>query len=93
MVAVNSTLIDLYWNIGEYISGKIAREEWGKGTVEALAETIQRRYPGVAGYSAAKPLADAAVLRDVQAPGKTLTAGESFVLEPQLADHEPLQTR
>jgi predicted nuclease of restriction endonuclease-like (RecB) superfamily len=51
VTAVNTTLIDLYWNIGEYISGKIAAEEWGKGTVAALAETIQRRYPGVAGYS------------------------------------------
>ena len=51
MVAVNSTLIDLYWSIGEYISGKIASEEWGKGTVAALADTIQRRFPGVAGYS------------------------------------------
>ena len=51
VAAANTTLMDLYWNIGEYISGKIAAEEWGKGTVAALSETIQRRYPGVAGYS------------------------------------------
>jgi predicted nuclease of restriction endonuclease-like (RecB) superfamily len=51
VTAVNTTLIDLYWNIGEYISGKIAAEEWGRRTVAALAETIQRRYPSVAGYS------------------------------------------
>ena len=52
VAAANTTLIDLYWNIGEYISGKIAADGWGKGTVEALAETIQCRYPGAAGYSA-----------------------------------------
>ena len=48
----NATLIDLYWKIGEYISGKIAAEEWGKGTVEALAEYIQRRRPGASRFSA-----------------------------------------
>ena len=49
--AVNATLIDLYWNIGDYIIRKIAENGWGKGTVKLLSETIQRRYPGVSGYS------------------------------------------
>lgn len=49
---VNTTLIDLYWSIGEYISRKIADEDWGKGTVEALADHIQRRQPGRSGFSA-----------------------------------------
>ena len=52
VAAVNTTLIDLYWTIGEHISRRIAREGWGKGTVEELAWTIQRRYPGMSGYSA-----------------------------------------
>jgi predicted nuclease of restriction endonuclease-like (RecB) superfamily len=52
VAAVNTTLIELYWSIGEYISRKTADEGWGQGTVEALAETIQRRYPGMTGYSA-----------------------------------------
>lgn len=52
VAAVNTTLIDLYWSIGQYISRKIADEGWGKGTVETLAQTIQRRYPGMTGYSA-----------------------------------------
>lgn len=50
--AVNTTLIDLYWNIGEVLSAKIASEAWGRGTVEALAEHIQRRHPNARGYSA-----------------------------------------
>lgn len=49
---VNTTLIDLYWAIGEYISRKIADDGWGKGTVEALAEHIQRRQPNARGFSA-----------------------------------------
>ncbi len=52
IAAVNQELIDLYWNIGEYISRKIAAEGWGQGTVEALAEHIRRRHPNARGYSA-----------------------------------------
>ncbi len=29
--AVNTLLIDLYWKVGEIISGKIASAEWGDG--------------------------------------------------------------
>ena len=36
--AVN--LIDLYWNVGKYISSKIQSEGWGKGTVLSLAAFI-----------------------------------------------------
>ena len=52
ITAVNTTLIELYWSIGEYISRKTAADGWGQGTVKILAETIQRRYPGRTGYSA-----------------------------------------
>ncbi len=36
---VNTELIDLYWRIGEYISGKIQASEWGDGVVAELART------------------------------------------------------
>ena len=52
VAAVNKELIDLYWNIGEHISRKIAADGWGQGTVEALAEHIQRRQPNARGFSA-----------------------------------------
>ncbi len=52
VAAVNSSLIDLYWKIGEYITGKVADEGWGKGTVEKLADHIQQRQPGASGFSA-----------------------------------------
>jgi predicted nuclease of restriction endonuclease-like (RecB) superfamily len=50
--AANTTLIELYWSIGEYITRKIADDGWGKGTVESLAQHIQRRHPNARGYSA-----------------------------------------
>ena len=52
MTAVNSAAVELYWSIGTYISGKVADEAWGKGTVEMLAVAIQRSYPGRNCYSA-----------------------------------------
>lgn len=49
--AVNTTLIDLYWNVGEYISRKIQSEGWGKGTVLSLSAFVQKRQPGIRGFS------------------------------------------
>ncbi|MEI8194679.1 MAG: PDDEXK nuclease domain-containing protein [Phycisphaerae bacterium] len=51
VAAVNTTLIDLYWRIGEHISRRIAEAGWGKGTVRELAGYIQRRQPNVRGFS------------------------------------------
>jgi len=51
VTAVNTTLIDLYWSVGEYISLKIADEGWGQGTVKQLADYIQERQPNARGFS------------------------------------------
>jgi predicted nuclease of restriction endonuclease-like (RecB) superfamily len=51
VAAVNTTLIELYWNIGEFIVRKIEADGWGKGTVEALAEHIRQRKPDARGFS------------------------------------------
>ena len=51
VAAVNSSLIDLYWSIGEHIARKIADEGWGQGTVNALAEYIRRHQPNARGFS------------------------------------------
>ncbi len=49
--AVNSELVGLYWQLGEYISNKIASAEWGDGVVDELAATLAREYPGMRGYT------------------------------------------
>ncbi len=51
VAAVNTTLIDLYWSIGEYISRKIASAAWGEGVVDQLAVHIARTHPGLRGYT------------------------------------------
>lgn len=49
--AVNTALIDLYWQIGEHISRKIASAEWGDGVVNELARHIASAYPGLRGFT------------------------------------------
>jgi predicted nuclease of restriction endonuclease-like (RecB) superfamily len=49
--AVNTALIDLYWQIGEHISRKIASAEWGDGVVDRLAAYIARTQPGLRGFT------------------------------------------
>lgn len=49
--AVNTELVGLYWQLGEYITKKIASAEWGEGVVDDLVTAIARRYPGMRGYT------------------------------------------
>ena len=49
--AVNSSLIELYWQIGEFISRKIASAEWGGGVIDQLVAYIARSQPGLRGFT------------------------------------------
>jgi predicted nuclease of restriction endonuclease-like (RecB) superfamily len=49
--AVNTVLIDLYWQVGKTISARIASDGWGKSTVTALSSYIQSRHLGLRGFS------------------------------------------
>jgi len=41
-----TSLIDLYWQVGQHISRKIDAAEWGVGVVPKLAQYIARTHPG-----------------------------------------------
>jgi predicted nuclease of restriction endonuclease-like (RecB) superfamily len=49
--AVNTELVGLYWQVGEYISRKLASAEWGDGVIDELVETIARKHPGLRGFT------------------------------------------
>jgi predicted nuclease of restriction endonuclease-like (RecB) superfamily len=51
--AVNTELIDLYWQVGEYINRKIEAAVWGEGVVEQLARYIARAHPDLKGFTRA----------------------------------------
>ncbi len=50
-LAVNTELITLYWQVGEYIYCKIASDGWGKGTIQNLGTYLQKAQPGIRGFS------------------------------------------
>ena len=49
--AVNTTLIELYWQVGATISHKIEAAEWGDGVVTQLADYLARTQPGLNGFT------------------------------------------
>jgi len=49
--AVNTRLIELYWQVGAYISQKIEKAEWGDAVVAQLAEHLARTQPGLRGFT------------------------------------------
>ena len=49
--AVNTELINLYWEIGKYITSRTQNEGWGKATVQQLAQFIQTQEPDLKGFS------------------------------------------
>ncbi|WP_244281265.1 PDDEXK nuclease domain-containing protein [Flavobacterium plurextorum] len=51
ITAVNTEMINLYWNIGQYIHNRIETEEWGKSVVKELADFLQKSEPDLKGFS------------------------------------------
>ena len=47
----NTTLIELYWQLGAYLSNKIESAQWGEGVVSQLADYIARTAPELKGFS------------------------------------------
>ncbi len=48
---VNAELVTLYWQVGQYVSLKVASDGWGKGTIKTLSAFIQKAQPGIRGFS------------------------------------------
>ncbi|AZA47050.1 DUF1016 domain-containing protein [Chryseobacterium carnipullorum] len=49
--AVNTELINLYWNVGAYIKQKLSISEWGDKTIDELAGFIQKNNPELKGFN------------------------------------------
>jgi predicted nuclease of restriction endonuclease-like (RecB) superfamily len=51
--SANTVLLDLYWQIGEYISRKIADAEWTEDSIKKLALHFEQTQPGLRGFTLA----------------------------------------
>ncbi len=49
--AVNTELINLYWNVGGYISKQLETTRWGEKTVDELAGYILLKHPEIKGFT------------------------------------------
>ncbi len=49
--AVNTELVTLYWQVGEYINRKLESSEWGDKVVNDLARYLARTQPGIRGFT------------------------------------------
>lgn len=50
--AVNTQLIELYWQVGAYISQKLEAAEWGDAIVAQLATYLAHTQPNLKGFTA-----------------------------------------
>ena len=49
--AVNTMLVELYWQVGEYIHNKLVSTAWGEGVVDQLANHLKTTQPGLRGFT------------------------------------------
>lgn len=48
---VNTVLVDLYWNIGKYISTQVTASDWGRGVIKELAVFIKNSDSELQGFT------------------------------------------
>ena len=49
--AVNAEMIEMYWQIGKFVSEKAASDGWGKGVVRDFSCFLKQTYPSASGFS------------------------------------------
>jgi hypothetical protein len=47
----NLALLNLYYEVGRYISGNTRSGKWGSGAIEAISKQLQGEIPGLHGFS------------------------------------------
>lgn len=47
---VNSELVNLYWQVGQYVYMRLEKATWGDSTVSELAQYIQKHHPEIKGF-------------------------------------------
>ena len=51
-LAVNSQLIQLYWDLGKQIAEKQETAKWGSGFIDQLSRDLKEEFPAMSGFSA-----------------------------------------
>jgi hypothetical protein len=51
LISINVEMINLYWNVGQYLAIQLSNATWGDKTVDELADFIQQKYPEIKGFN------------------------------------------
>lgn len=46
----NAELVNVYWQVGAFVSRQLAESQWGEKTVQQLADFLQKQDPGLKGF-------------------------------------------
>ena len=49
--SINRDMMVMYWDIGAHLHEKTVSDSWGKRTITEFSAWIQRRIPGITGFS------------------------------------------
>ena len=47
---INEELVSMYYEVGRYLSKKVARENWGSKVIENIAYEVKKLYPNLKGF-------------------------------------------
>ena len=47
---INEELVTMYYEIGKYLSEKVASEKWGSKVIDNIAREINNKYPTLKGF-------------------------------------------
>lgn len=47
---VNEELVKMYFEVGKYLSEKVASSEWGAKVIDNIASEVKKRYPSLKGF-------------------------------------------
>lgn len=50
---INEELVTMYWEIGKFLSERVASESWGAKVIDNIAKEINRRNPTLKGFDRA----------------------------------------
>ena len=48
---VNEELINMYWNVGMFLSGESKNKEYGDSYIDSISDFIQGEFPGIKGFN------------------------------------------
>lgn len=92
--AVNTAMIELYWNIGQTIADRQSNEPWGSKVLQRLASDLRTEFPHMKGFSRANLYNMRAFAQAwsgpepiVQTPSGQLSWSHNVALLNKLDDH------